>query len=182
MNLQEEQQLVKEAQENVEKFEELYELYFPKVYGFVASKINRRETTEDLVSEIFVKILDGLPRYQFRGLPFGAWVFRIARNHLKDFYAKSSRSDIGSLENADWLKDEDSTRDPAKQARRKNLKENLIACFHVLTPAEEEVIRLKYFAELSNKEIADSLSISANHVGVHLFRALKKLKNDYNAT
>jgi len=180
VNLEEEQQLVLDAQENVERFEQLYELYFPKVYGFVRGKVNSRNIAEDLVSEIFIKILEALPRYQFRGLPFGAWVFRIVRNHLKDYYAKSSRTNVGNLEDADWLKDEDSTRNPAKETRRKNLRENLIKSFHVLKKQEKEVIRLKYFAELSNQEIADTLGLSPNHIGVILFRALKKLKTSYD--
>jgi len=180
VNLEEEQQLVLDAQENVERFDELYELYFPKVYGFVMGKVSSRDIAEDLVSEIFIKILEGLPRYQFRGLPFGAWVFRIVRNHLKDYYAKAGRSQVGNLEDADWLKDEDTTRDPVKETRRKNLRENLIKSFHVLKKQEEEVIRLKYFADLSNQEIAETLGLSANHTGVIIYRALKKLKTSYD--
>ncbi|MBT7483560.1 sigma-70 family RNA polymerase sigma factor, partial [Candidatus Peregrinibacteria bacterium] len=68
----------------------------------------------------------------------------------------------------------------AKETRRKNLRENLIKSFHVLKKQEKEVIRLKYFAELSNQEIADTLGLSPNHIGVILFRALKKLKTSYD--
>lgn len=181
MNPQEEQQLVAEAKENVEKFEELYEIYFPKVYGFVAGKINDRDMAEDLVSEIFIKILEGLPRYRYKGAPFGAWVFMIVKNHLKDYYTKAKKRSAGNMEDVEWIKDEDLDRNPAKKAERENLKQNLIKCFSVLSKTEEEVVRLKYFAELSNQEIADTLQLSANHVGVILFRSLKKLKKVYHA-
>ncbi len=181
MNFHDEQQLVAEAQENVEKFEELYEIYFPKVYGFVAGKVNGRATAEDLTSEIFIKILQALPRYKYKGVPFGAWVFRIVRNHLKDYYAKNSKRATGNLEDTNWIKDEDLDRDPAKKTKRKNLKQNLIKSFSALKGQEEEVVRLKYFAELSNQEVADALGLSPNHVGVILFRALKKLKTAYHA-
>lgn len=181
VNAEDELQLVRDAQTNVESFEKLYDLYFPKVYGFVMGKIQNRDFTEDLVSEIFIKILEALPRYEFRGLPFGAWVFRIVRNHLKDYYKRASRGTFGQLEDADWIKDEDSLKDPVKTAKTSQLRSQLIRSFHVLTELEEEVVRLKYFSELSNQEVADTLGLSANYVGVTLYRALKKLKIEHDA-
>lgn len=179
MTLDEENKLVREAQENRESFDKLYALYLPKVYGFVMGKIKSRETAEDLTGEIFLKILEGLPNYQFRGLPFGAWVFQIARNHLSNYYATSHRKACDTLENPGLLKDESEESDPATLARRKSTKQSLLNHFHVLTSQESEAVRLKYFAELSNKEISATLGIHPNHVGVLLFRALKKLKSDY---
>jgi RNA polymerase sigma-70 factor, ECF subfamily len=180
MTPQEEQQLVISAQTNVESFEKLYDLYFPKVFGFVMGKIQSRSITEDLVSEMFIKILEALPRYQFRGLPFGAWVFRIVRNHLKDYYGKAKRKNFDHLENADWLEDGDKSRNPDEIARQNSLRTTLVNSFHVLNDQEEEVVRLKYFSELQNKEISDILGISPNNVGVILFRALKKLKSEHD--
>lgn len=181
MTPEEEQELVRKAQYNVESFEELYELYFPKVYGFVMSKIGNRDLAEDLVSEIFIKILEALPKYQFRGLPFGAWVFMIVRNHLKDYYKSYKRKSFDHLEDPTWLKDEDELKDPKHDAERDMLRSQLVQCFHVLSKLEEEIIRLKYFSDLSNKDVADTLSLSANYVGVTLYRALKKLKTEYDA-
>lgn len=179
VTIQEEQQLVQEAQEHLESFEKLYDLYLPKVYGFVMGKVRSQAIAEDLVSEAFLKILEGLPKYKFRGLPFGAWVFQIVRNHLNDYYAKAKRTQFDSLEDTSWLKDEDEEKDPATIARRNSTRQSLIDLFHVLTPQEAEVVRLKYFADLSNQEIADSLSLKANHVGVLLYRSLQKLKAEY---
>lgn len=179
MTIEEEQQLVRAAQENLESFEALYALYLPKVYGFVMGKIRSQTTTEDLVSEIFLKILDGLPKYKFRGLPFGAWVFQIVRNHLNDYYGKAQRTQHDSIEDAGWLKDEDETRNPAAIARQKNLRDTLTKSFNVLNEQEAEVVRLKYFADLSNQEIATTLGIKPNHVGVVLYRALQKLKSEH---
>ncbi|MFA5842631.1 MAG: sigma-70 family RNA polymerase sigma factor [Candidatus Gracilibacteria bacterium] len=179
VTLDEENKLVREAQKNRASFDQLYALYLPKVYGFVMGKIKNREAAEDLTGEIFLKILEGLPNYQFRGLPFGAWVFQIARNHLSNYYSISHRKACESLENPERFKDESEESNPATLARRKSTKQSLLNHFHVLTSQESEVVRLKYFAELSNQEIAATLGIHPNHVGVLLFRALKKLKTDY---
>lgn len=179
LNLEEENQLVHDAQKHLESFEALYELYLPKVYGFVMGRVRSQTIAEDLVSEIFLKILEGLPKYAFRGVPFGAWVFQIVRNHLQDYYGKAKRTAHDSLEDTSWLKDEDETNDPAALARQKNLRQTLLDSFHVLTEQEADVVRLKYFAELSNQEIAETLDLTANHVGVLLYRALHKLKTDY---
>ena len=180
MNIEEELKLVRKAQRNVESFEELYDLYFPKVYGFIMTKIRNQELAEDLTSEVFIKILEALPKFQARGLPFGAWVFRIVRNHLKDYYKKAARINFSKLDDTTWIKDEDSLKDPAKTARTKSERAYLVRAFHVLTDLEEEMVRLKYFSELSNQEISATLSLSANYVGVTLYRALQKLKTEYD--
>ena len=179
VTIDEENKLVRSAQENLESFEALYHLYLPKVYGFVVPKVHSRSLAEDLVGEIFLKILDALPRYRFQGFPFGAWVFRIARNHLRDHYAKAKRQQHDTLDDTGWIKDEDEANDPAELARRASLREGLLKSFEVLTDQEAEVVRLKYFADLSNQEIAETLDLNPNHVGVILYRALKKLRNEH---
>lgn len=179
MTPDEENQLVREAQTNLEQFEVLYALYLPKVYGFVMNKVRSASLAEDLTSEIFVKVLEGLPRYRFQGRPFGAWVFQIVRNHLLDHYAKQGRSRHDTLEDPTWLKDENELNDPAALARQKNTRDTLEKQIDTLPLQEAEVVRLKYFAELSNQEIAATLNLQPNHVGVLLFRALKKLKQSH---
>jgi RNA polymerase sigma-70 factor (ECF subfamily) len=176
----EENKLVRAAQHNVEAFEALYDLYFPKVYGFVMGRIRRQDVAEDLVSEIFMKILEGLPKYTFKGYPFGAWVFQVARNHLYDYYAKSKRQQVGQLEDPDWLEADDRTTDPVAQVAQKELRTSLENLMSVLTDQERDVVQLRYFAQLSNQEIAETLGLSPNNVGVILYHSLKKLKAEHD--
>src|SRR5260370_5273492 len=80
----EERLLVEAAQGDPAKFEALYELHFERVYAFVASRVRERSTAEDLTSEVFHKALASLPSYEWRGVPFVAWLLRIAANAIID--------------------------------------------------------------------------------------------------
>ena len=80
-----EEKLIEQAQEDLSKFEPIFERYFDRVFAFVFSRTNNRQIAEDLTSQIFLKILQALPRYTNKG-SFAAWVFKIARNTLITYY------------------------------------------------------------------------------------------------
>jgi len=73
-----EQLLVEAAQRDPAKFDELYELHFVRVYAFVVGRVRDRAVAEDVTSEVFHKALANLPSYKWRGVPFAAWLLRIA--------------------------------------------------------------------------------------------------------
>src|SRR5258707_1186050 len=83
--------LVEAAQADLSKFDVLYELHFERVYFFIVSRVHDRTTAEDLTSEVFHKALANLPNYQWRGIPFSAWLYRIASNAIVDHFKRSDR-------------------------------------------------------------------------------------------
>jgi RNA polymerase sigma-70 factor (ECF subfamily) len=83
--------LVEAAQADLSKFDVLYELHFDRVYFFLVSRVHDRTIAEDLTSEVFHKALANLPSYQWRGIPFSAWLFRIASNAIVDHFKRSTR-------------------------------------------------------------------------------------------
>ncbi len=83
--------LVEEAQSDPAKFDVLYELHFERVYAFVASRVRERSTAEDLTSEVFHKALVSLPSYEWRGVPFVAWLLRISANSIIDHAKRAAR-------------------------------------------------------------------------------------------
>ncbi len=83
--------LVEAAQRDPAEFEALYELHFERVYAFVASRVRDRATAEDVTSEVFHKGLAGLPSYEWRGVPFVAWLLRIAANAIVDHAKRAAR-------------------------------------------------------------------------------------------
>lgn len=176
MDLATEQQLVINAKTDFSSFDKLYTYYFPKVFGFVKSKIYDNKQAEDLVSEIFIKILNGLPRYEWQHVPFGAWIFTIARNHLKDFYSKNNRQPASIDLSEFQIADNDNEKNPLVKAHMNELQRTVLSELAKLPEREKEVVRLKYFSGLRNTEIAASLGLSERNVAVILFRSLKKLK------
>jgi DNA-directed RNA polymerase specialized sigma24 family protein len=83
--------LVEAAQKDPAKFEALYELHFERVYAFVASRVRDRATAEDVTSDVFHKGLANLRSYQWRGVPFAAWLLRIAANAIVDHAKRAAR-------------------------------------------------------------------------------------------
>jgi RNA polymerase sigma-70 factor, ECF subfamily len=176
MTITEEQQLVEDAKINSESFGKLYDYYFPKVFNYVAVKIRNKADIEDLVAEIFMKVCESLPRFQWRGFPFGAWIFAIARNTLNDFYSKSKKNNHSELDDARFVVDEGADISPKKKAAQEELANKVQDVLKNLPERELNVIQLKFFGELSNREIVRITGLSESHVAVIIFRALKKIK------
>ena len=175
MAIQDEIQLVESAKTDTNAFGMIYDHYFPKVYAFVAAKVSSKNDAEDLVSEVFMKILENICDFEDRGLPFGAWVFRIARNALNDFYKKNAKVRTSDIEEAYGVKEDEEKTSPQKAA----LNELSDAVKMVLRDLDEKellVIQLKFFAQLNNREITQVTGLSESNVGVILYRTLKKMR------
>ncbi len=167
---------MEQAKENSESFGKLYDYYFPKVYGFVAAKVYDRDDAEDITGDIFVKILENLHNFEWRGLPFGAWIFRIARNTINDYYTKHGKTKVASIDEVYGLSEDEEKTSPHKKAAKEELAEKVKEILDDLPERDLNVIHLKFFSELSNREIVDVMGISESNVAVILYRALRKIK------
>lgn len=175
-DLQYEKQIVESAKANPERFGKLYDKYIDKVYRYVYRRVNDVANTEDIVSKTFYDAVKNLPSYQWKGLPFVCWLYTIARNNVTDWYRKNNRLNIVSIDEeytAPIVADQET---PRTELSKQELQEEIRRTLELLDEEEREIIILKYFEELSNKEIATVMDMSPNHVGVKLFRALKKLR------
>src|SRR5208337_1849628 len=83
--------LVEAAQADPARFAELYESHFERVYAFIARRVRNREEAEDLTSEVFHQALANLPRFEWRGVPFVAWLLRMAANAIVDRWHSTSK-------------------------------------------------------------------------------------------
>ena len=178
MTREEEIKLVEKAKFDSEAFGELYEYYFPRVYAFVAAKLNSKENAEDVVSNIFIKIVENISGYEDRGLPFGAWVFRVARNCLYDYYISHNKGKTIDIEEAHGVSLPEEEHSPAKKAEYYELSEKVKDILEKLPEREASIVQLKFFSGLNNREIASALSLTESNVGIILFRILKRIKPD----
>lgn len=178
VDLLEEQQLVEEAKENTESFGKLYDYYFPKVYSFVAAKCSNRDDAEDITGDVFVKVIENLPKFEWRGLPFGAWIFRIARNTLIDYYGKSGKTRTSDIEEAYGVSEDEEKTSPHKKAAQNELSERVKEIMKDLSDRDLQVVQLKFYAQMNNREIMQITGLSESNVAVVLFRTLKKIKPD----
>ena len=163
----EERLLVEAAQGDTAQFDALYELHFERVYAFIASRTQDRATAEDLTSEVFHKALANLPRFEWRGVPFSAWLLRIAANAVVD-HAKRARREAPRLEDAP---------EPAvSEVRMAEDHARLFRFVHELPEAQRQVVQQRFVEQLSLREIAARLGKTEGAIKQLQLRALEKLR------
>ncbi len=172
-----EQKLVEQARESQEAFSQLYNQYFNRIYGFIYKRVSHSETAEDILSDTFMKAYKNLDKYEYQGVSFGAWLYRIASNLIIDHYRKEKKYSQVDIDEMPEIEDSNKTDDPMKQ---KETKREADLILEKLPEKEKKVLELKFYAELTNIEIADTLGISQTNVGVIIFRALKKCQSNTN--
>ena len=137
-----------------EAFAQLYERYFDGIYRYIYIRLGNQSEVEDLTQEVFVKALEAIGCYKERNLPFAAWLFRIAHNLVIDYFRKQGKVEKVPLEDDMILV---SKSNPALAAERELEIEELINHVEKLSPAQREVISLRFGAELSVAEAAKVL-------------------------
>lgn len=180
MDLQDQQQLVTEAQQSADGFGKLYDYYLPKVHAFVASKVSNSDDAEDLTSEIFIKVLQNIHQFEWRGIPFGGWLFKIARNTLNTYYAHHAKTATADIEDIYGLAEDEEKVSPHKQAAKNELAEKVKEVMQELPEREVTVVQLKFFSQLNNREIMHATGLSESNVAIILFRTLRKIKPELN--
>lgn len=167
-----EEELVRLSQAGDESaFRQLYRIFLPKVYGYIVSRIEHRQDAEDLTSRVFSKVVEHLHSFKPRGEgSFSAWVFTIARNELKQTYRRRKFQEPLF----EWDETVFSALEPDLQ--QKELLGQIQKAMLSLSKRQAEVIRLRFFAGLRNKEIAVLLHLDERTVAAHISRAIENLR------
>jgi len=160
-----------------EAFAQLYEEHFDRIYRYVYLKVGNQTEAEDLTQEIFVKVLEAIGSYRWRNLPFKSWLFRIAHNRVIDYFRKQGKVEKMALEDDVTLV---SDSNPASTAERELEIEELIKKVEKLTPAQREVISLRFGSELSTMEVAKTLGKSTGTVKVLQYNATVALRKMFS--
>jgi len=164
--MEQERLLIEAAQKDPGRLADLYENNFERVYAFIVRRVRDRHEAEDLTAEVFQHALANLPRFEWRGVPFAAWLFRIAANAIADRWQRISkeRSDPVSddLDRASWQEIE-------RRAMLFQLVDDL--------PADQRSVIIKRFVEQKSiREIAEEFGRSEGAIKQLQFRALENLR------
>ena len=178
----EEHQCLIEAQNgDAESFGLLYTRYAEGIFRYLLVHLDNRLDAEDLTEDVFLRAWKALSQFRPQGIPFSAFLFRIARNALIDFYRRSAREkQLVSLDEADEGQELAVTLgdDPSGQVERREL----VSALRSLKAEYRMVIGLRFFSGLSPEETAKVMNRSVGAVRVLQFRALAvirlKLKNE----
>ena len=158
-----------------EAFDELYEHFFPRVYNLIYARVKNAATADDIVSDVFEKMVQHLAEFDCQKASFATWLTRIATRTLTDYYRWQSYR-----QNVEW--DDvfspaiDEKERPEGQLLIKEGRRELLLALGKLGEREQRIIELKYWGDMNNKEIAEVLGISPANVGVILFRAMGSLR------
>lgn len=161
--------LIEAARKDPARFGDIYERYFDRVYAYVARRVGNRDTAEDLTADVFHRALANIGKYESRGVPFGAWLYRIAANAIADKWKHTAKeSGNPAPEEIDLSKSDcDATEHRAQ----------LFQSVRTLPSDQRRVIQMRFAEEKSIRDIAQSLQKSEGAIKQLQFRALQNLRD-----
>ena len=163
---------IKQAQANPAYFGILYERYYKPVFLFLYRRTDDEELTADLTSQVFLKAMTYLPKYEHKGLPFSAWLFRIAINEMNMFFRANKNRRSLSIEDESLIKIAEELGDSEKEEKI----ELLLKGIQGLGLEDIQFIELRFFEDRSFKDIGDIMNITENNAKVRTYRILDKIK------
>jgi RNA polymerase sigma-70 factor, ECF subfamily len=173
-----EAELVTAAQLNPPDFDILYRRYLPPVYRYLRAQVSNVEDAADLTQQIFLQALDALPSYHARGMPFAAWLFRIARHVVIDSYRRHKTGTV-ALEALPEALHPVAGSDPLAVLLERERGQRLYEMLTSLDRGKRELLMLRFAGQLSANEIAAVVGKSPAAVKKQLTRILAELKGQY---
>lgn len=176
------EQWVEQAQKGRERsFVKLYDLFFDPIFRYVSFRVPL-DQVEDLVGEVFYKVVQNLSKYQNKkGSRFKSWIYRIAHNQVIDFYRKQKEL-LGEdgLEEDFFVNLPDEKNDNPEEGILKSEEyEKLHQVMGALSPAHREILELKFLEEFSNMEISQITGKSEGSIRLMQLRALRELRKRF---
>ena len=168
--------LVARAKRDSQAFGELYERYIDRIYSYVYSRVQNVEDAEDLTARIFYRALDRLDRYEDRGLPFGAWLFRIAHNLVANWHRDQGRRTFVPIDGMVFRAERRD--EPETTVERREGEEALWAAIERLPEERRRLLFHKFGDQLTNIEIGELMQKSEGAIKSLYFRTLAALRTD----
>ena len=162
------------AKEDRKFFEPIYNRYHHQIMKFVYQRTADSELAADITQEIFLKAMLKLNQFEFRGLPFSAWLFRVAINELNQYFRKNAKRRAISIDDSTIQLMSDELEDTGDLEDRKR---KLPMALKGLSASDFQYIQMRFMENRPFKEIADILGITENNAKVKTYRIVKKLQN-----
>lgn len=150
----------------------LYDDYYDKIARYIFVRIGDRAEAEDLAGEVFLKALQSLDSYKERGIPMHAWLFKIAHNLVVDYLRQAAKRKTVPIDTIQVV----SEQDPGTIAEINMELERVAKALDQLTPAQRQVIELRFFGELTSDEVGRILNKSSGAVREMQSSAIRQLR------
>ncbi|MBK9192608.1 MAG: sigma-70 family RNA polymerase sigma factor [Crocinitomicaceae bacterium] len=169
--------LVVAAQKDRNAFAAIYDKYFDRIYLFIYKRVGDEQLAGDICQETMLKVMMNIHKYEDRGLPFSAWLYRIASNEVNLYYRGQKKNTTVEIQEK-HLKELMHEGHLGKIESEED-QEKLIQMLSRLKPEYTEIIELRFFMEYSFKEIAEFYNITEANAKMRLYRIFEKMKDDW---
>jgi RNA polymerase sigma-70 factor (ECF subfamily) len=170
--LQDELDLIKKAQNNPEQFGPLYKKYHEQIFRYIYQRMDDVELAHDITAQVFIKALLNINKYEYRGVPFSSWLYRIAKSELYQSFRDKKAERTINIDTVNVVAIIDEIESDETEENKKHLLHSL----SLLKEKDVQLIELRFFEKRSFKEMGEILELTENNAKVKTFRALEKLK------
>ena len=167
-----EHDIVEKAKNNARDFAPIYKKYHAPILQFVYLRLDDKDLAIDITQQVFLKAIENLQKYEFRGLPFSSWLYRIAINELNQLFRKNKKMRTINL-------NESITSDLIHEMEDEEFalhKERLAIILKKISAADFQLIEMRFFEKRPFNEIGELLNITENNAKVKTYRIIQKLK------
>ena len=169
-------ELVKLSKEDKGAFGELYERYMPKMYSYIFYRTSNQHDAEDLTARVFFRAMSHIGNYVDKGLPFQAWLYRIAHNLVANWHRDQGRRKIIALD--DYVSHSLKSESPDRLAEELDEREQLMEAIQRLPEDRQQLLLLKFIDQLSNAEIGQIMSRTEGAIKSLYHRTLLSLRDE----
>jgi RNA polymerase sigma-70 factor (ECF subfamily) len=171
-DLSNEQTLVEAAKKDAAKFGVLYDKYYEQIFRFIYQRLDDKEQAFDSTQQVFVKALEKLAKYEFKGVPFSSWLYRIASNEVVDVFRAQKAQRTVNIDSVSVY----GIIDELQETKIDEYHDKIVGIIANLPEDELQLIEMRFFEKRAFKEIAEILEITENNAKVKTYRILEKLK------
>jgi len=171
---------IAKAKNDKNQFSLLYNKYWEQIFYFIFKKVHSMDDAGDICQTAMLKAMMNLPKYEDRGFPFSAWLYRIASNEVNLHFRKQKKNGFVEIKETHII----NLMGEVEIVNTESIgnQEQLLLILEKLKPNESEIIEMRFFFKYSFKEIADFYKISEANAKMRLYRIIDKLKTKWSTT
>lgn len=174
-DIERELEQIRKAQDNPQEFGPIYNRYYNEIFVYISKRIEDLDVVADITSKTFTNSLTNLHKFKFMGVPFSAWLYKIAINEVRLFFrAKKNYPRSISISENEFR---DLQEETIEESRYDDAYKLLPELLGHLSEAELQIIELRFFEKKSFKEIGFVMGLTEVNAKVKTYRILKKLKD-----
>jgi RNA polymerase sigma-70 factor (ECF subfamily) len=171
-DMEQEQVLVEAAKADPARFRPLYDKYYERIFMYVYQRMDDKDMAHDVVSQVFLKAITSLPKYEYKGVPFASWLYRIAKSEVYQVFRKEQAHRTVNIETAGLGE----MMDGMEEDRYAGFAPLLADAVAELDEDDLQLIEMRFFEKRAFKEIGEILDITENNAKVKVYRILERLK------